>query len=89
MAGSIFKTVHVESEAASSRQGVASRARRLLTAAASGLTAAAAIIAGWYQGFGDRRLLASLDDRQLRDLGLQRGDVDIDSTASHWRLPEP
>ena len=29
----------------------------------------------WYQGFADRRLLASLDDRQLRDLGIDRSAV--------------
>jgi len=96
MAGSIFKTIHVESEAASQHQETTrqdtrrpARARRLLWALASGLAAGAAIIVGWYQSFGDRQLLASLDDRQLRDLGLDRADLGVDSTASHWRLPEP
>jgi uncharacterized protein YjiS (DUF1127 family) len=42
----------------------------------------------WYQGFADRRLLASLDDRQLRDLGIDRSAVGGDSTASYWRLRE-
>jgi uncharacterized protein YjiS (DUF1127 family) len=89
LAGSIFKTIHVESEAA--RQDIPRRAgtRRLLPALARGLAAGAAIIVGWYQSFGDRRLLASLDDRQLRDLGLDRADLGVDSTASHWRLPGP
>ena len=43
----------------------------------------------WYQGFADRRLLASLDDRQLRDLGIDRSAVGGDNTASYWRLGEP
>jgi uncharacterized protein YjiS (DUF1127 family) len=43
----------------------------------------------WYQGFADRRLLASLDDRLLRDLGIDRSAVGGDSTASYWRLREP
>jgi uncharacterized protein YjiS (DUF1127 family) len=42
----------------------------------------------WYHGFADRRLLASLDDRQLRDLGIDRSAVGGDSTASYWRLRE-
>jgi uncharacterized protein YjiS (DUF1127 family) len=43
----------------------------------------------WYQGFADRRLLASLDDRLLRDLGIDRSTIGGDSTASYWRLREP
>ena len=42
----------------------------------------------WCQGFADRRLLASLDDRQLRDLGIDRSTVGGDSTSSYWRLRE-
>jgi uncharacterized protein YjiS (DUF1127 family) len=42
----------------------------------------------WYQGFADRRLLASLDDRQLRDLGIDRSAVGGGSTSSYWRLRE-
>jgi uncharacterized protein YjiS (DUF1127 family) len=34
----------------------------------------------------DRRLLASLDDRTLRDIGLDRASVDRESTTSFWRL---
>jgi hypothetical protein len=43
----------------------------------------------WYQGFADQRLLASFDDRLLRDLGIDRSAVGGDSTASYWRLHEP
>jgi len=48
----------------------------------------AAHLIAWYQGFADRRLLASLDDRLLRDLGIDRSAVGGDSTASYWRLRE-
>jgi len=34
----------------------------------------------------DRRLLASLDDRTLRDIGIRRDSVERDSTSSLWRL---
>ena len=34
----------------------------------------------------DRRLLASLDDRTLRDIGMDRASVDRASTTSFWRL---
>jgi uncharacterized protein YjiS (DUF1127 family) len=43
----------------------------------------------WYRGFADRRLLASFDDRLLRDLGIDRSAVGGDSTTSYWRLREP
>jgi uncharacterized protein YjiS (DUF1127 family) len=49
----------------------------------------AAHVIAWYQGFADRRLLASLDDRLLRDLGIDRSAVGGDSTGSYWRLREP
>ncbi|HLJ54888.1 MAG TPA: DUF1127 domain-containing protein [Chthonomonadaceae bacterium] len=39
----------------------------------------------WRKRVRDRRLLASLDDHALRDLGLQRADVENQSTRSFWR----
>jgi uncharacterized protein YjiS (DUF1127 family) len=48
----------------------------------------AKLLIAWYQGFADRRLLASLDDRQLRDLGIDRSTVGGDSTSAYWRLRE-
>ena len=44
-------------------------------------------LVSWYLGWNDRRQLASLDDRMLRDLGIDRAAVDTESTVSHWRLP--
>jgi drug/metabolite transporter (DMT)-like permease len=34
----------------------------------------------------DRRLLATFSDRMLRDIGLDRGSVDRETTTSFWRL---
>lgn len=91
MAGFIFKTIHLESAAVSPPRDTPRPplGRRFIAMLAQGLSAAGSVIVGWYQGFGDRQLLASLDDRQLRDLGLDRADLGVDSTASHWRLPGP
>lgn len=33
-----------------------------------------------------RRFLASLDDRMLRDIGIDRCTVDRESTVSFWRM---
>jgi uncharacterized protein YjiS (DUF1127 family) len=39
-----------------------------------------------YECARDRRLLASLDDRMLRDIGIDRGAVENDGTTWFWRL---
>jgi uncharacterized protein YjiS (DUF1127 family) len=44
-------------------------------------------IASWRKHARDRRLLARRDDRLLRDIGLDRGAVEDESTTSFWRLP--
>ena len=43
-------------------------------------------VLSWYRDRRDRRRLARLDDRMLRDIGVERGAVERDSTASFWRL---
>jgi uncharacterized protein YjiS (DUF1127 family) len=43
-------------------------------------------VSAWRARLHDRRLLARLDDCMLRDIGIDRGLVDDDSTASFWRL---
>jgi uncharacterized protein YjiS (DUF1127 family) len=43
-------------------------------------------VISWDQCGRDRRLLASLDDRMLRDIGIRRDMVERDSTSSIWRL---
>ena len=40
----------------------------------------------WNQCRSDLRLLASFDDRMLRDIGIDRATVESDSTTSFWRL---
>jgi uncharacterized protein YjiS (DUF1127 family) len=40
----------------------------------------------WDQRRRDRRTLARLDERMLRDIGIDRATVEDDSTASFWRL---
>ena len=42
-----------------------------------------------HQGYRNRQLLASLDERMLRDIGIDRAAVGSDSTVSFWRLREP
>ena len=39
----------------------------------------------WQARARDRRLLASFDDRMLRDIGLDRASLDTESTGSFWR----
>ena len=52
---------------------------RLLRPLAAGLRA-------WAACGRDRTYLASLDDRQLRDMGLDRHMVADESTTRYWRL---
>lgn len=40
----------------------------------------------WDERARDRRLLASLDDRMLRDIGIDRGAVENAGTTWFWRL---
>ena len=40
----------------------------------------------WHARARDRRLLASFDERTLRDIGLDRASADRESTTSFWRL---
>ena len=42
-------------------------------------------VISWDQCRRDRRLLASLDERMLRDIGIDRAAVEDDSTTSFWR----
>jgi len=65
------------------------RAARLHTILGRTLARSVEHVISWYQGFRDRQLLASLDDRQLRDIGIDRATVGSDSTTSFWLLREP
>jgi uncharacterized protein YjiS (DUF1127 family) len=65
------------------RAGRAARFRILL-----GRTRARVVehVISWDQRRRDRRRLASLDDRMLRDIGIDRATAGSDSTSSFWRL---
>jgi uncharacterized protein YjiS (DUF1127 family) len=63
-----------------SRRGV--RAARALGLGVRLLRALPALI----ESARDRRLLARLDDRMLRDVGLDRGTVERDGTTWSWPL---
>ena len=39
----------------------------------------------WQERTRSRVLLARLDDRMLRDMGLTRADVDVEATKPFWR----
>jgi len=53
---------------------------------ASAIRAGIRLLLGWLCAcHRDRQLLASLDARLLRDLGLDRKAVDSDSTQGFWR----
>ena len=43
-------------------------------------------VIAWDRGYRDRQFLASLDNRQLRDIGIDRATVGSDSAASFWRF---
>jgi uncharacterized protein YjiS (DUF1127 family) len=43
-------------------------------------------VAAWERRRRNRRLLASFDDRMLRDVGIDRSAAECDSTVSFWRL---
>jgi uncharacterized protein YjiS (DUF1127 family) len=42
-------------------------------------------VSGWRKRRRDLRLLARLDDRSLRDIGIDRATVERESTVSFWR----
>ena len=48
-------------------------------------TAFANVIGTWRQRNRERRELALLDDRSLRDLGLNSGNVQFEASKPSWR----
>jgi uncharacterized protein YjiS (DUF1127 family) len=49
------------------------------------LVALAEFITAWRRYRRDRRLLASLNERELRDIGIDRSMVENDSAVEFWR----
>jgi uncharacterized protein YjiS (DUF1127 family) len=52
----------------------------------SGLVRWLARVSAWRKRRRSRRLLASMDDRSLRDIGIDRTKVEDESTVPFWRL---
>jgi len=46
---------------------------------------AAGLLARWRRRVADRRSLARLDDFMLRDIGLSRGDIEMEIGKPFWR----
>jgi len=63
-------------------QGLGARTIRPLSSA---LRQAAAVLHEWQRRRRDRAVLASFDDRLLRDIGLSRGDVFVEINKPFWR----
>jgi len=64
---------------------VAPRARRSRSRSARVLQAAIDLACAWRQRAIERRELAQLGDREIRDLGLSRGDVLTELHKPFWR----
>jgi uncharacterized protein YjiS (DUF1127 family) len=43
-------------------------------------------VISWHRASRDRRFLAGLDDRQLRDMGIDRATVENDRSPPFWRF---
>jgi uncharacterized protein YjiS (DUF1127 family) len=71
--------LHQTSPAALSAQGGSARQRT------GALTRAADMVLDWLQRDRDRRALQALDDRLLHDIGVNRGDVEIEAAKPFWR----
>lgn len=44
------------------------------------------LLVGWQERAQQRYMLASLDDRNLRDMGISRADVAQETSKPFWRL---
>jgi uncharacterized protein YjiS (DUF1127 family) len=64
----------------------AGRVGRLRTGPARLVVRCVASVSAWRKRRRDRQLLASLDDRSLRDIGIDRAKVEDESSVSFWRL---
>ncbi|HZF35060.1 MAG TPA: DUF1127 domain-containing protein [Candidatus Angelobacter sp.] len=52
----------------------------------TGVAAAFSTIALWWQRGRSRRVLATLDDHRLHDIGISRADALFESAKPFWRL---
>ncbi len=65
------------------RAGRTVRSRACLDAALVWLIAS---VVAWRERARGRRILASFDDRMLRDIGIDRARVERESASSFWRI---
>lgn len=47
---------------------------------------AAETVLAWQQRASDRKRLAEMDERQLKDMGLSRGDISREVEKPFWRV---
>ena len=71
--------------AAAPRLHRAIRAVRLRAGARAALSRLVGSFIAWRVRIRSRRLLASFDDRMLRDIGIDRARVERESSGSFWR----
>jgi uncharacterized protein YjiS (DUF1127 family) len=74
---------HLAERACPGRTG---RMARLRTSLAGGLVRLVEQVIAWHRRRREQRRLARLDDRSLRDIGIDRAAVEDESTVSFWRL---
>ena len=43
------------------------------------------LLIGWLQRSQERRMLADVDDRMLRDVGIDRADLQAEAAKPFWR----
>ena len=43
------------------------------------------ILSTWWRRYRQRRLLLSLDNRALKDMGISRADAEAEATKGFWR----
>jgi uncharacterized protein YjiS (DUF1127 family) len=61
-------------------------AHRLAHAAGAAIVALADRLLAWQSRARERRMLAEMDDRQLRDLGIRRADAVEEASKPFWRI---
>jgi len=61
------------------------RLRQLARARRSALIVLAETLMTWIERARSRRVLGSLDDRMLSDIGMDRGDVQSEIAKPFWR----
>jgi uncharacterized protein YjiS (DUF1127 family) len=61
------------------------RSSRATAAVAARVVAVLALLRRWHRRARERALLAALDERMLRDIGVERSDVEREINQRFWR----